>query len=138
MLLRKMKFAFLVGSSLLIAGTALVQDVLPPGPTVAHRAGYTPSEVPSAFEVISLVLDFEAGAWTPMHSHGGEGVVLVLDGEMTVEDRQGTRTTYAAGDTWMERPGDVFKVGNDTDGPARILFTLLLPEGAELTTVHEE
>lgn len=110
---------------------------LPPGPSAVQSSTFEGITAPDNFNLVQVVLEFAPGAWTPMHTHGGEAFVTVLEGEMVVRGQSGAETTYAAGDTWVEHVGDFAEVGNMGDAPARIFVTFLLPEGAELTTVHE-
>lgn len=137
--MKKRMAVIVLAFSVALAGLAIVlaQADLPPGPTPVYRASFTPAEIPAAFDVVSIMLDFAPGAWTPLHSHGGQGVVLVVDGTMTVRDEAGSETTYGSGETWIEMPGHRHKAGNETDANARVVFTIVLGEGAELTTVHE-
>lgn len=109
---------------------------LPPGPTLAHRVSFTPTDIPRAFDVVTIVLDFAPGAWTPLHSHGGEDVVLVLEGRLTMQDEAGYETLYGPGDSWIETAGFKHRAGNETNERVRAVFTIVLPEGAQLTTIH--
>lgn len=112
-------------------------DDLPPGPTSISRSVLEDQTLTEQFDLVQLVLEFAPGAWTPMHTHGGVGVVTVLEGEMTVRMEDGTEQTYAAGEMWLEHPGEHAEVGNAGDAVARVVATFILPEGAELTTVRE-
>ncbi len=62
-------------------GAASGQE-LPPGPQVVYRTTMEVGNPPTAFETINLVLDFAPGTWTPLHTHGGQGIVTVLEGEL--------------------------------------------------------
>lgn len=120
---------------LLTVQAAFGQD-LPPGPTVRYRSNFEAASLPAQFDAIQMVLDFAPGAWTPLHSHGAEVFITVLEGEMTVRDQAGDRV-YRPGDTWIEHPGDVHQAGNVGDVKASVFVTFLLPKGAQLTTVQE-
>jgi quercetin dioxygenase-like cupin family protein len=109
---------------------------LPPGPTTVYRSVFENVGLPAAFDVVHLVLDFAPGAWTPLHTHGGEGFVTVLEGAMAVRVEGGAETAYQAGEAWLERPGEFAEVGNAGAEAASIAVTFLLPEGAALTTVR--
>lgn len=122
----------LIGIAALLLAFVSAQD-LPPGPQVPHKHTF---EDAHRFRVVQLVLDFAPGAWTPPHSHGGQGYVTVLEGEMVVRE-EGSETRYATGETWVEHPGHFAEVGNAGDAPARILATFLLPEGAVLTVAGQ-
>lgn len=129
-----------LGVTLLCAllGASFGQETeLPPGPEPVYRAEFQPTQLPETFSVISLVLEFPPSAETPLHSHPGPGIVLILEGELTGFDEAGNETVFRPGDTFEEGPGKVHRVRNHTDQPTRVLFTVLLPEGEALTTVHE-
>jgi quercetin dioxygenase-like cupin family protein len=135
----------LVAATVLIVGFVFAQQAgqqnqaedLPPGPTQFARSVLEDQSADESFDVVQLVLDFAPGAWTPMHTHGGRGIVTVLEGVMTVRMEDGTETTYQAGEMWAEEPGEYAEVGNAGDAPARVMVTFILPEGAQLTTVQE-
>lgn len=120
---------------LLTVQAAFAQD-LPPGPTVRYRSNFEAASLPAQFDAIQMVLDFAPGAWTPLHSHGAEVFITILEGEMTVRDQAGERV-YRPGDTWIEHPGDVHQAGNVGDVKASVLVTFLLPKGAALTTAQQ-
>ncbi len=88
--------------------------------------------------MINLVLDFAPGAWTPVHTHGGQGIVTVLEGELTHRPQGGAEQRLVPGESFIETPGHAHAAGNDTDANTRVLFTILLPKGAELTTVVQD
>jgi quercetin dioxygenase-like cupin family protein len=111
----------------------LSQD-LPPGPTLLYRTSFAPSAA-EGHQVVNLVLEFAPGAWTPFHSHGGEGIVTVLEGELTHRPEDGEEATYGPGESFLETPGHPHMAGNDTDALTRVLFTILLPDGADITQV---
>ncbi|MEX2536265.1 MAG: cupin domain-containing protein [Trueperaceae bacterium] len=110
---------------------------LPPGPTAVYRSAFDVTDPPPNFQVISIVLDFEPGAWTPMHTHGGLGMATVIEGTVTRESLGGERHSFGPGESWLET-GEVEAAGNDTDATARVVFTLMLPEGEEVTIPHQE
>jgi quercetin dioxygenase-like cupin family protein len=108
---------------------------LPPGPTVVSQTKLEVTQPPGPFDVIQLGLDFAPGTWTPLHSHGGQGLVTVVAGEIT-ERRQGTEQIHKVGEGWIEQPDAVHEIGNTGAMPASLTVAYLLPKGAELTTVQ--
>jgi quercetin dioxygenase-like cupin family protein len=101
--------------------------------TVFHSS--LPVERPAgAFELVHAVLDFEAGTWTPVHMHGGQELVMMTIGELTLQ-RQGEVKVFPAGESWVTASGVVHAAGNDTGGFAQAVATFLLPAGRPLTTV---
>lgn len=89
------------------------------------------------FDVVQLIIDFEPGAWTPSHTHGGMLVVTVREGELTVRDEQGTEVTYQPGESLLEIPGVYLELGNATDSVLSVATVALLPSGEKLTTTKE-
>lgn len=129
------RFVFALGLS--FAAAALAQE-LPPGPEAVYRTSFEVTEIPQEpFEVTNIVLEFAPGAWTPMHTHGGLGLVTVLEGALSRRTLEGEEATFGPGEGWLET-GEVETAGNDTDSPVRVLFTIMLPEGAQVTIPHEE
>ncbi|MDQ5851910.1 MAG: cupin domain-containing protein [Chloroflexota bacterium] len=118
----------------LLGGAVRAQQ--PPGPTVVYRTSMEVTSPPAAFDAINLVLDIAPGAWTPLHSHGGQGIVTVLEGEVIHRPEGGAEQRVRAGESFIETPGHAHRAGNDGQTNARIVFTVLLPKGAEVTTVH--
>lgn len=137
----KWQKAFLV--LLLVPFVALAQQTqtqtgdLPPGPPTVARSELPDQNLEGSFNLIQLVLEFASGTWTPLHSHGGMVLITVLEGEVIMRMEDGPEHRYAAGDTFVEGPGEWAEVGNDGNVTARIVVTALLPEGAELTTVRQ-
>jgi quercetin dioxygenase-like cupin family protein len=117
-------------------GAASGQE-LPPGPQVVYRTTMDVSNSPAAFETINLVLDFAPGAWTPLHTHGGQGIVTVLEGELVHRPEGGEERRLRAGESFLETPGHAHIAGNDSQATTRVLFTALLPKGVQLTTVQQ-
>lgn len=131
-------YLFTAAGLLLLTSFGLAQNQeLPPGPTSLYQTSFDVTDPPEKSEVVTMVLEFAPGAWTPMHTHGGLGNVLVLEGELTRRTLEGGAQVYQAGEGWLEM-GEVEAAGNDTDEIVRVVFTLMLPEGAEATIPHTE
>ena len=81
-----------------------------------------------------LLLDLDPGVWTPRHMHGGQELVIVTAGELTLQ-RHGDVQTFAAGESWVNASGVVHAAGNDGSDFAQVVVTFLLPAGRPLTTV---
>ncbi|MGH2588368.1 MAG: cupin domain-containing protein [Dehalococcoidia bacterium] len=133
--------AIAAAALLLISQQSTVTDArpsaqLPPGPRTVHQSAMEVAMPSAPLDAVQMVLDFAPGAWTPPHSHGGDVLITVLAGTMTVRGSQG-ENTYATGETWIEKAGDVHAAGNVGSVPARLLATFLLAEGAPLTTVEQ-
>jgi quercetin dioxygenase-like cupin family protein len=88
-------------------------------------------------ELVQLVVDFEPGAWTSLHTHGGQAINLVLEGEITLR-HGGMDRPHRAGESWSDSTSQVHAAGNTGSGKARLLTNFLLPKGAPQITVVEE
>ncbi|MEZ4861011.1 MAG: cupin domain-containing protein [Caldilineaceae bacterium] len=95
------------------------------------------AELSGEFEVVQLIVDFAAGAWTPSHTHGGMLVVTVRNGELTVRDDGGQETVYKPGESFVEIPGVYLEIGNAGTDVASVATIALLPAGEKLTTTKE-
>lgn len=105
-------------------------------PTTLYQTKLEAAPLSGPFDVVQLALDFAPGAWTPVHSHGGQTLVTILEGEVT-ERHEGIETTYQPGESWTEQAGALHQAGNAGAEPASITAIFLLPKGAELTTVQQ-
>lgn len=117
---------------LLPASMAFGQES-PLRPTVRHKVMLEVAQSPDQFDLVQMVLDFPPGAWTPLHSHGGQTFNMVLAGEITLRENGGERI-IKTGETWSDAAGVVHEAGNAGDAPARVSALFLLPQGAKLTT----
>ena len=88
-------------------------------------------------DLVQLVVDFEPSAWTSLHTHGGQAINLVLEGEITLR-HGGMDRPYKAGQSWTDGAGQVHAAGNIGSGKARLLTNFLLPKGAPQITVVQE
>src|SRR5229473_4182091 len=52
-------------------------------------------------ELVLLVVDFEPGAWTSLHTHGGQAINLVLEGELRLR-HAGMDHPYQAAQSWTD------------------------------------
>lgn len=105
----------------------------PPPPAVTFQARLDSPDVSGDFDEVQLLIEFPPGAWTPVHSHGGPGLVTVIQGQV-VRRTGGTDTTYRQGEGWIEDTGNVHQVGNLTNTGALTVAGFLVPKGAVLTT----
>jgi len=84
--------------------------------------------------IMTFIADLKAGEEFPPHFHGGEGIVFVMQGSLAVIGLDGTMTTYSAGETFAEPAGVVLGAKVSDDGPSRVVWTIVLPDGADLET----
>ncbi len=125
------------GATLSTTKEGVNTDNAPPGPTTRHKNVLAVAESLGEFELVQLVVDFPAGTWTPSHTHGGELIVTVLNGEQTVRDEQGTEKIYKAGEAFTETPGVYLEIGNAGQELVTVSALALLPKGATLSTTKE-
>src|SRR6266404_5628385 len=92
---------------------------------------------PLQAEVVQLVVDFPPGACTSWHTHGGQAINLVLEGEITLR-HAGMEQPYRAGQAWTDSSSQVHAAGNSGAGKARLLTNFLLPQGAPETIAVQE
>lgn len=87
--------------------------------------------------VMTFYVSAQPGEEFPMHSHGGDGIVLVTKGGVTLNFPNGESRELAAGDTFEEKAGEVHGAKVTGDGAAEFIWTIVLPDGAELETPYE-
>jgi len=92
-------------------------------------------DAPSQAELVQQVVDFPPDAWTSPHSHGGQAINLVLEGEITLR-QGGVDKRHTAGQSWTDSTGQVHAAGNTGSGKARLLTNFLLPKEVKQTTVE--
>ena len=106
-------------------------------PRVVAESRFVVTNAPAQTDLVQLVVDFEPSAWTSLHTHGGQAINLVLEGEITLR-HSGTDRPYKAGQSWTDSVGQVHAAGNTGSGKARLLTNFLLPKGAPQITVVQE
>ncbi len=72
------------------------------------------------------------GHKSPDHKHDGPGIRYVLDGEITIYWKDGTKHTYGPGDTYFEGPGanhppHDMSAANEGDKPVTVYIVDLHP-----------
>src|SRR6266566_7773247 len=104
---------------------------------IVAESRFDVTSAPLQAEVVQLVVDFPSGAWTSWHTHGGQAINLVLEGEITLR-HAGMEHSHRAGQAWTDSSGQVHAAGNTGPGKARLLTNFLLPQGAPQTTAVQE
>src|SRR6266853_2989199 len=105
--------------------------------TVVAESRFDVTNAPRQAELVPLVVDFPPGAWTSWHTHGGQAINLVLEGEITLR-HAGMEHPHRAGQAWTDSSGEVHAAGNTGRGEARLLTNFLLPPGCAQTTAVQE
>src|SRR5260221_4443471 len=106
-------------------------------PSVVAESRFVVTSAPDQTDLVQLVVDFEPRAWTSLHTHGGQAINLVLEGEITLR-HGGMDRPYKAGQSWTDSTSQVHAAGNTGSGKARLLTNFLLPKGAPQITVMQE
>jgi quercetin dioxygenase-like cupin family protein len=115
--------------------TVLATDDTRPGPTVPFMGTYPVTAAAGEYDLVNLVLDFAPGAAIPTHYHGGPAVVVGMTGELTLRPQGAAEKKLRPTDVVQEKMGAVHEMINVSSAPAIILAGVLLPKGAELTTL---
>jgi LPXTG-motif cell wall-anchored protein len=103
-----------------------------PRPAVGWQGRTDALPPPSPYEVVQWVNDFAPGAMTPRHTHDGQLLITVLEGEMTFNVNN-VDTVYKAGQSFVELPNEVAQARNATGARTSVLVTALFPKGAPLS-----
>jgi quercetin dioxygenase-like cupin family protein len=128
----------LAAGAVALSGESIASEDLPPGIGMVAAAGFVPPDGLGPFQAMTLVLEVAPGSEIPMHSHPGKGQVILLSGEITLTELNGKEIVYHAGDVWIEEAGNVHKGTNKGAETARLVWTVLHPEGTELTELHQQ
>lgn len=132
------RFLFISLGMLLLASVVIAQEKAEPtalpAPTTINQAKFPVTLQSGDYVLTSTILDFAPGAGVSRHMHGGQVLVLVLSGEMTLREK-GAERIVKAGESWTENPGNEHSVINARNETARVAVSMLLPKGAEATTV---
>jgi quercetin dioxygenase-like cupin family protein len=78
--------------------------------------------------------EFQPGAMVPRHTHPGEEIGFVLEGEITVEIDGKPAQTVKAGETFFIPAGTVHTAKNAGKAAAAVLSTYVLEKGKPLAT----
>ena len=82
----------------------------PAEPRVVAESRFVVTNARAQTDLVQLVVDFEPSAWTSVHTHGGQAINLVLEGEITLR-HGGMDRPYRAGQSWTDSAGQVHEIG---------------------------
>jgi quercetin dioxygenase-like cupin family protein len=122
--------------------TAVALALLAPLPAFAQSVEATTvlerripaDDAPSGAQLFQAVLDFEPGAWTPLHSHNGSSYNTVLGGELILR-QDGLDRTFTAGQGWVDQPGVLHAAGNQSGALARLIASFVVRPGLPPSTI---
>ena len=136
---KQLLFVALIG--LLMVSVAMAQEkaseTATPGPTIINHAKFQITLQGGEYDLQTVIMEFPQGASIPKHVHGGYVLATVLNGEMTLKEK-GSERIIRAGESWTENPGDLHSVVNAGTTAARVVVNMLLPRGAEATTLLKQ
>ena len=131
-------FSLVCLAMLFIVSPAIAQEktgqIEMSAPSVASKAAFPVEIQAGGYDLVSIILDFPPGAGFPNHFHGGHAVATVLNGEITLQET-GTEKTMKSGESWTEGPGNIHSAVNTGSSNAKVAVSILLPKGAEATTI---
>ena len=79
--------------------------------------------------------EFDPGAAVPKHTHPGEEVGYILQGELTVEVEGKPAQTLKAGDSFFIPAGTVHSGKNASKSPTVVLSTYIVEKGKPLASM---
>jgi quercetin dioxygenase-like cupin family protein len=87
-------------------------------------------------ELAMIAVEYPPGAADPVHTHGAQALVYVLDGSIVMQVEGGAPVTLTRGQTFYEGPDDVHIVGRNVSDtvPAKFLVFLVKDKGAPILT----
>jgi len=140
-----MKKAFTFPALMLFMGALLMTEAIIENkdpaaasePVTVYQATFPVTVQSGEYELQSVILDFEPGAGVPLHMHGGQVLVVVLEGEITLMENNKERI-MKAGESWTENLGNRHSVINNGKMKTRVAASFLLPKGAKATTVIKQ
>jgi quercetin dioxygenase-like cupin family protein len=118
----------------LALGHGLDEGNLPPGPAIADQGKIPSVTMTGAFDVLDEYLEVPPGGSTPVHTHSGPVISVVVDGQV-LRRANGTEQAVKAGQSWIDHPDESHQVLNPTTLAAHLCSIFLQPVGAPLTTV---
>jgi quercetin dioxygenase-like cupin family protein len=86
-------------------------------------------------EAVQARGDFEPGAVVPKHTHPGEEVGFILQGELTVDIAGKPIQTLKAGDVFFIPAGTVHSAKNASKAPTVVISTYIVEKGKPLSAM---
>lgn len=105
------------------------------GPTPSFQGEFPITVEAGDYDLVYLVLNFAPGAAIPLHYHGGPALVVGMQGTLTLRPEGAAEHALSPGDVMNEKAGARHVMINTSNANASILAGVLLPKGAELTTL---
>ncbi len=126
------------------ASTAATAGALAPIPGVS-RPGFDPKPILSSpisgddqKEIVVISVTLAPGAVSPHHTHPGDCVGAVVEGQVEVRAVGKEPRVVPAGTAFANPRGTVHQFVNSTDKPARMVTTLVVDKGKPRTVIQNE
>jgi quercetin dioxygenase-like cupin family protein len=122
------------GGLLLLAQVAGAQTAKT-GPRTVFQHDLPPVSL-DGWSVTAVEVSYGPGESSAAHSHPGITIAYVLEGEIRSKVGDEPERTFAAGQMFLETPGQLHAVSRNASDtrPAKLLALLLAKKGAALTT----
>src|SRR4051812_16288751 len=114
---------------------ALAAPTAQAGPSVSFQGTFPMTVEAGDYDLVYLVLDFAPGAGIPLHYHGGPALVVGMQGELTLQPRDGNAHMLMPGDVVNEKALVQHTMTNRSTADTKIMAAILLPKGKDVTTV---
>jgi quercetin dioxygenase-like cupin family protein len=85
-------------------------------------------------EAVTALAEFPAGVAAGRHSHPGEEIGYVLDGQVLLEQEGKPAATLHAGQTFLIPAGAIHNATNTGSSVARVVATYIVEKGKPLAT----
>jgi quercetin dioxygenase-like cupin family protein len=120
--------------SMLLPAIAAAQSSQPGRKPVFHHD--LPNLTLAGWSVTAVEVSYGPGEGSAAHRHPGITLAYVLEGEIRSKVGDEPEKSYAAGQMFLETPGQLHAVSKNASStrPARLLAILLAEKGARLTT----
>lgn len=106
-----MLLLLVVTATLITTTKTAASPAAAPGPRTVGEGTFTVSSLAGDYDLVNHLWEFPAGSWTPLHTHPGRTLLVVLAGEFTLRE-DGKESRYPAGTFWTEAPAMVHAAGN--------------------------
>jgi quercetin dioxygenase-like cupin family protein len=133
----------------ILVGTAFVAACA--GAALAHAAGDDKAKVTLVYDhalpnvpgksLKGVLVEYAPGGTSPAHTHPKSAFIYatVLEGEIRSQVNDGPVTTYKAGESFSENPGDHHAVSENASKtkPARLLAVFVVDTDEKTLTVND-
>ena len=127
-----MRVAHVAGATIAVAG--FVVGVWAQQPTFKRTVLQQADISVPGREAVTAVAEFQPRAAAGRHTHPGEEVGYILEGQLLLEQDGKAAVTLHAGQTFLIPPGTVHNATNSGSATARVVATYLVEKGKPLAT----